>query len=72
MNMFYQIIFNPAQASFNSQQLYTDRTQQVITHLYGWLQKTHRFFKTRVLPVIVFDGKPDPLNRLITKNYLVD
>ena len=72
MNMLYQILFNPAQAMFNPQQFYTDRTQQVITHLYGWLQKIHHFFKARIFPVIVFDGKPDPLKRLLTKDYLVD
>lgn len=70
MNMLFQILHNPFQ---KTQDLpygyYLDRTQRVITHLYGWLQKINHFYKTKFLPIVVFDGKPDTFKRTDYKDH---
>lgn len=73
MNMLFQILYNPYQMQQKlPDTFYLDRTLRVITHLYGWLQKAIGFYKNKILPVIVFDGKPDTTKRLITKNLAHD
>lgn len=62
MNMLYQILYNPFQMQKKLPDVfYLDRTQRVITHLYGWIQKITHFYQAKIFPVVVFDGKPDQL-----------
>jgi flap endonuclease-1 len=62
MNMLYQILYNPFQMQQKLPDIfYRDRTQRVITHLYGWIQKVTKLYAAKIFPVIVFDGKPDEL-----------
>ena len=57
MNMLYQILYNPYQMQQKlPDTFYLDRTQKVITHLYGWIQKITHFYQAKILPVIIFDG----------------
>ena len=73
MNVLFQILYNPIQMQKKlPDTFYLDSTRRVITHLYGWLQKIKHFFKNQILPIVVFDGKPDPYKRLTTKNYAHD
>ncbi|TFH29515.1 MAG: hypothetical protein E4G98_03700, partial [Promethearchaeota archaeon] len=72
MNMLFQILNNPYQRKQQTllpYGYYLDRTQRVITHLYGWLQKINRFYKGKFLPVVVFDGKPDTFKRADHKDH---
>lgn len=70
--MLFQILNNPYQQK-QKEKLpfgdYLDRTQRVITHLYGWLQKIQHFYKAQCLPVVVFDGKADNFKRLDHKDH---
>ena len=60
MNMLYQILYNPFQMQKKLPDIfYLDRTQRVITHLYGWIQKITHFYQAKIFPIVVFDGKPD-------------
>jgi flap endonuclease-1 len=73
MNMLFQLLYNPAQRQKSLENVfYLDSTKRVITHLYGWLQKSIQFYKSNIFPIVVFDGKPDPYKRLITKNFAHD
>jgi flap endonuclease-1 len=73
MNMLFQILYNPAQRQKGlPNTYYYDSTHRVITHLYGWLQKLSHFYSLKILPVVVFDGKPDAFKRLETKNRAHD
>lgn len=73
MNMLFQILYNPAQRQKGlPNTYYYDSTHRVITHLYGWLQKLSHFYTLKILPVVVFDGKPDAFKRLETKNKAHD
>ncbi len=72
MNMLFQILNNPYQQKQRAHLpygYYLDRTQRVITHLYGWLQKINHFYKAKFLPVVVFDGKPDTFKRMDHKDH---
>jgi flap endonuclease-1 len=73
MNMLFQILYNPIQRRKKlANVFYLDSTQRVITHLYGWIQKINHFFKNKILPVVVFDGKPNTFKRMVTKDYAHD
>ncbi len=73
MNILFQILYNPYQMQKKlPDTFYLDSTRRVITHLYGWLQKVKHFYKHKILPIVVFDGKPDPYKRLVTKDYARD
>ncbi len=63
-NMLFQILNNPAQKDKGIEdKYYVDRTQRVITHLYGWIQKAIQFYAHKISAIVVFDGRPDPLKR---------
>jgi flap endonuclease-1 len=49
----------------------TDRTQRAITHLYGIFYRNIKLLENNIIPVYCFDGKPDPLKRVITKDLIV-
>ncbi|WP_371803047.1 hypothetical protein [Candidatus Lokiarchaeum ossiferum] len=73
MNVLFQILYNPIQMQKKlPDTFYLDSTRRVITHLYGWMQKIKYFYKHQILPIVVFDGKPDPFKRLSTKDYARD
>ncbi len=66
MNMLYQILYNPYQMQKKLPNIfYLDRTQQVITHLYGWIQKVTHLYHAKILPIVVFDGKSDEMKQKI-------
>ncbi|TFG01392.1 MAG: hypothetical protein EU539_14105, partial [Promethearchaeota archaeon] len=56
----------------SSQKLMTDRTQRVISHLYGLLYRINFFYSRSILPVFCFDGRESDLKRIVTKDYLKD
>jgi flap endonuclease-1 len=49
-----------------------DKTMRAINHLYGILYRTISLVECGVLPVYCFDGIPDELKRLSTKNRYND
>lgn len=52
--------------------LFLDRTQRVISHLYGILYRVKFLYSKNILPIFCFDGKVSHLKRNITKNQLND
>ncbi len=73
MNMLFQILYNPIQKQKKlTDYFYMDSTQRVITHIYGWLQKISNLFRYKIMPIVVFDGKPDNYKRLSSKNIAND
>lgn len=52
--------------------LILDRTQRLISHLYGLLYRINFFYSKKIFPVYCFDGKISALKRVITKNQLKD
>ncbi|TXT60982.1 MAG: putative Flap endonuclease 1 [Promethearchaeota archaeon] len=66
----------PANAStpnfYNQSNLIIDRTQRVISHLYGLLYRINFLYSKDILPIICFDGKVSPLKRKQTKDFLND
>ena len=47
--MLFQILNNPAQKDKGIEdKYYVDRTQRVITHLYGWIQKAIQFYAHKI------------------------
>jgi len=52
--------------------LILDRTQRVISHLYGILYRIKFYYSKNILPIFCFDGRVSPLKRKITKNQLND
>jgi flap endonuclease-1 len=71
-NALFQILNNPGQRHQAPTGLYVDRTQRLITHLYGWLARITQYYAHDIFPLVVFDGKPDPLKRVVTKNVTHD
>ncbi len=57
---------------FDFGNLMTDRTQRVISHLYGLLYRINFFYSKKVFPIFCFDGRESELKRLITKDLLND
>jgi flap endonuclease-1 len=57
---------------YNQSNLIIDRTQRVISHLYGLLYRINFLYSKDILPLICFDGKVSPLKRVETKDYLND
>jgi flap endonuclease-1 len=57
---------------YNQSNLIIDRTQRVISHLYGLLYRINFLYSKDLLPLICFDGKVSPLKRVETKDYLND
>ena len=57
---------------YNRSNLIIDRTQRVISHLYGLLYRINFLYSKDILPLICFDGKVSPLKRVETKDYLND
>ncbi|MFX0073588.1 MAG: hypothetical protein ACFFAO_21125 [Candidatus Hermodarchaeota archaeon] len=49
-----------------------DRTQRVISHLYGMLYRINFLYSLNLFPIFCFDGREPELKRKITKNYLND
>jgi 5'-3' exonuclease len=49
-----------------------DKTMRAINHLYGILYRTISLIECGILPVFCFDGIPDELKRLSTKNRFND
>ena len=56
----------------NSSNLFIDRTQKPINHLYGLLYRVNFLYSKKILPIFCFDGKVNEFKRLITKNELHD
>lgn len=56
----------------NSTDLILDRTQRVISHLYGLIYRINFYYNKDILPIFCFDGRVSPLKRKITKNQLND
>ena len=67
-------LFNFAYKSqtYSYSNLMTDRTQRVISHLYGLLFRTNFYYSNYIFPVFCFDGKDSELKRIITKDQLND
>ena len=71
------IIFQLFNYAFKSQDgkttnLMTDRTQRVISHLYGILYRINFYYTKRIFPIFCFDGRDSELKRIITKDQLND
>ena len=71
------IIFSLFSFSYKNQQFdltntMTDRTQRVISHLYGLLYRVNFFYHKKILPLFCFDGRVSDLKRMITKDQLQD
>ncbi|MFX1237178.1 MAG: hypothetical protein ACFFAS_14900 [Promethearchaeota archaeon] len=49
-----------------------DRTQRVISHLYGLLYRVNFLYSIGILPIFCFDGRDSNLKRIITKDLLKD
>ncbi|MFW9826690.1 MAG: hypothetical protein ACFFEY_03610 [Candidatus Thorarchaeota archaeon] len=49
-----------------------DRTQRLISHLYGILYRINFYYSKKIFPIFAFDGKVSELKRLITKDQLKD
>jgi len=65
--------FTHKNPSFNdSTDFILDRTQRVISHLYGLLYRIKFFYGKDFLPIFCFDGRVNPLKRRTTKNQLND
>jgi flap endonuclease-1 len=52
--------------------LMTDRTQRVISHLYGILYRINFYYSKKFFPIFCFDGRDSELKRIITKDQLND
>lgn len=52
--------------------LITDRTQRVISHLYGLLYRVNFYYNKNIFPIFCFDGRDSELKRITTKDYLND
>ncbi|MBN1801090.1 MAG: hypothetical protein JW891_06245 [Candidatus Lokiarchaeota archaeon] len=50
----------------------TDRTQKIISHLYGLLYRVSFYYSNGILPIFCFDGRDSELKRKITKDLLAD
>ena len=59
-------------SGYNDAYLILDRTQRVISHLYGILYCVKFYYSKKILPVFCFDGRVSRLKRKITKNQLND
>jgi len=55
-----------------SSSLITDRTQRVISHLYGILYRINFYYTKKLFPIFCFDGRVSNLKRIITKDQLND
>jgi flap endonuclease-1 len=72
-NILYGLLnFSLKNSSFNNTNLIMDRTQRVISHLYGILYRVKFYYSQAILPIFCFDGRVSPLKREITKNQLND
>jgi len=72
-NIIFQL-FNFAFKSKDSMKsnLMTDRTQRVISHLYGILYRINFYYSKSIFPIFCFDGRDSELKRIITKDQLND
>ncbi|MFX0155080.1 MAG: hypothetical protein ACFE9Q_11185, partial [Candidatus Hodarchaeota archaeon] len=52
--------------------LFLDRTQRPISHLYGLLYRINFYYSKKVFPIFCFDGKISELKKVITKDQLKD
>ncbi len=70
------VIFSLLNFSFKeknpSNQLFCDRTQRAISHLYGLLYRVDFYYSKKIYPIFCFDGRDSDLKRIITKNKLND
>ena len=72
-NIIYGLLnFSHKNPSFNETNLILDRTQRVISHLYGIVYRIKFYYSKAILPIFCFDGRVSPLKREITKNQLND
>ena len=72
-NIIFSLLnFSHKNPSFNDTDLILDRTQRVISHLYGILYRVKFYYAEAILPIFCFDGRVSPLKRQITKNQLND
>ncbi|TFF97299.1 MAG: hypothetical protein EU547_04685 [Promethearchaeota archaeon] len=72
-NIIYSLLnFSHKNPSFNETNMILDRTQRVISHLYGLLYRVKFLYSKEILPIFCFDGHVSPLKRVITKNQLND
>lgn len=58
--------------TYSSSNLMTDRTQRVISHLYGLLYRVNFYYSKKIFPIFCFDGRVSELKRVITKDLLND
>ena len=72
-NIIFQL-FNYAIKSKDGKKsnLIIDRTQRVISHLYGILYRINFYYSKRIFPIFCFDGRDSELKRIITKDQLND
>ena len=71
------IIFSLLNFSYKNKQydysnLMTDRTQRVISHLYGILFRVNFYYSKHTFPIFCFDGRDSELKRIVTKDQLHD
>ncbi len=70
------IIFSLLNFSFKeknpSNLLFRDRTQRVISHLYGLLYRVDFYYSKKIYPIFCFDGRDSDLKRVITKDLMRD
>jgi len=64
--------FTAKNLSSETSNLFFDRTQRVINHLYGILYRVKFFYSKNIFPIFCFDGVVSELKRCITKDQLND
>ena len=72
-NIIFQLFnfaFRPKEGM--SSNLMTDRTQRVISHLYGILYRINFYYTKKIFPIFCFDGHVSELKRIVTKDQLND
>ncbi|MHA1819505.1 MAG: hypothetical protein ACTSU2_09945 [Promethearchaeota archaeon] len=61
-----------AKYNTNNQYIPVDKTQRAFMHLYGLFYRTISLIEHNIIPIYCFDGKPDPMKRLVTKDEIND
>jgi len=58
--------------SYSQNELMTDSSQRVISHLYGLLFRINFYYSKKIFPIFCFDGRVPELKRIVTKDQLND
>jgi flap endonuclease-1 len=64
--------FSYKNKQINSPNLIVDRTQRVISHLYGIFYRINFYYANQILPIFCFDGIVSELKRIVSKDHLND